>query len=277
MIVLIRLKIKLLSLFSLKIAGNELFRLFITPIKPIHIYKSKVFCKYEEVSFMLKGKKINGYRCSIAGGKKALILHGFASTLHKFENFVEPLMQNGWEVLAFDAPAHGGSEGKTVHAVDYADMILEVIQRFGPIGLFIGHSFGGLALSLALEKISLPNAKIVLIAPATETTSAIDEAMKVLGIKSNKLKSALEETIFRTSGKPATWYSVKRAVHNIKNPILWIHDELDTITPIDDVWEIKNEHLPNIQFHITKGLGHRHIYKDESVLKMVIHFANNPL
>lgn len=270
----VRYKVKLLALFSLKKAGDELFRVFITPIRPKYIYKSETFSHYEEISFILQGKKIRGYRCAVPNGKRAMILHGFASTLHKFEHFVQPLMENGWEVLAFDAPAHGLSEGKTAHALDYAAMIKEAVKQFGPVDLFIGHSFGGLAIALALEELHLPQAKIVFIAPATETTSAISGAMQILGIKDPKLRKALENTIIRVSGKPVEWFSVFRAVHQIHNQILWIHDENDPVTPIEDVLRVKNEYLPNIQFYFTKGLGHRRIYKDPEVLNTILHFAN---
>ena len=84
---------------------------------------------------------------------------------------MEPLENKGYEVLAFDAPAHGDSEGSTVNAIEYSEMIKKVIELYGPVEAFIAHSFGGIAISLALEQIPHDaNTKIVFIAPATETT-----------------------------------------------------------------------------------------------------------
>jgi hypothetical protein len=46
---------------------------------------------------------------------------------------------------------------------------------------FLAHSFGGMALSLAMEKNHhSEHTNIVLIAPATETSTAVDGAFKLL-------------------------------------------------------------------------------------------------
>ena len=69
------------------------------------------------------------------------------------KNTLTPLIKKGYEVLAFDAPAHGESTGKTINAVVYKDLVLIFGSSYGPIDSFVTHSFGGLALVLALEEI----------------------------------------------------------------------------------------------------------------------------
>ena len=54
--------------------------------------------------------------------------------------------------------------------------------------------------------------------------------------------------------------------------VLWVHDEDDDITPLDDALKVKAENFPNIRFLITKGLGHRKIYSDYTIKKEVIAF-----
>ena len=84
-------------------------------------------------------------------------------------------------MLAFDAPAHGQSEGTSVTLQDYIDMIRKVVELYGPIDAFICHSFGGLALSHYLETVKHDShTRAVLIAPATETTTAIDSFFRFL-------------------------------------------------------------------------------------------------
>lgn len=184
-----------------------------------------------------------------------------------------PLVQKKYEVLAFDAPAHGGSEGKTVNAVEYAAMIKKIIALYGPVQGFIAHSFGGIAVCLALEEMPHDkNTKLVLIAPATETSSAIDGAFTILGLKSKALRKSFDEVIFNKSGKETTWFSVRRALKNIKATVLWIHDEADNITPVSDALKVKEDHLSNVHFMITKGLGHSKIYRDATVKKAATDF-----
>ena len=73
-------------------------------------------------------------------------------------------------------------------------------------------------------------------------------------------------------GESPGWYSIRRAMKNIRAEILWMHDEEDDITPINDVLKVRAENHPNIKFVITKGLGHRRIYRDNKVAKTILEF-----
>ncbi|HMJ47805.1 MAG TPA: alpha/beta fold hydrolase, partial [Ferruginibacter sp.] len=163
---IIRTKLNLLGWVHIRKAGEAAFRIFCTPLK--RPYKnSMVFTNAEPLQFILNGNCIKGYRVN-PSPEKVLLLHGFSSCCHKFDHFVAPLVNKNLEVLAFDAPAHGASGGKTVNAIQYSEMIKEVIKLYGPVNRFIAHSFGGIALILAMEDLNIAPAKIVLIAPATE-------------------------------------------------------------------------------------------------------------
>ena len=269
----IRTKINMLRLFSTRKAAEEAFRIFCTPMMKSAIKEKEVFSNSERLQFSLHGILIKGFRCNHPQTKKILLLHGFSSSAHNFHQYVTPLTQKGYEVLAFDAPAHGASEGSTVNAMDYSQMIQEVIKLYGPIDGFIAHSFGGISLSLAME--SIPHnasTKIVFIAPATETSTAVDGAFDMLGIKNDILRATFDEIILEKSGHETAWFSIRRAMNHIKASVLWIHDEDDDITPLSDALKVRDDHHPNVQFMITKGLGHRKIYRDEAVVDAIVKF-----
>lgn len=271
----IRAKINVLSVISKRKAGEEAFRIFCTP--PVR-YKGKeaeIFKTAESLHFILDGKKVKGYRCNAGAPKRALILHGFSSTCQKFDKYASALITKDYEVLAFDAIAHGASEGKTINAVEYSNLIKKVVELYGNVQLFIGHSFGGIAISLAMEDLAHdPSTKIVLIAPATETSSAIEGAFVILGLQKPSIKKALHDVILNISGKPVEWFSIRRAMNNIQAKVLWIHDEDDDITPVVDARRAQKDQLPHVQFLFTKGLGHQKIYRDAAVKKAVIDFAD---
>lgn len=267
----IQTKFKLISAFSKRKAAEKALVVFGTPF--MKSVRKGPLKNAETIHFSLSGKKMNGYRWNHPQQKKALILHGFGSAAHKFEDYARLLVAEGFEVLAFDAPAHGHSEGDTTNAIEYSEMIGIVLEKFGPVQYFTAHSFGGISLSLALEQ--LPHnedTRVVFIAPATETTSAIDGAFKMLKLKNTKVRDEFDKLIFEISGKEAAWFSMRRAAHHIKASILWIHDEDDDITPWADALQVKKDNHPNIQFVLTKGLGHRKIYHDEMVKKQVVNF-----
>ncbi len=269
----LRTKLNLLSVISKRSAGNEAFRLFCTPLHRYNGKEADIFKKGEKLQFRIGNVTIRGYRCNAPQSKKALLLHGFSSTCHKFDKYAIALVKQGYEVLAFDAPAHGASTGTTVNAVEYSEMIKQVYHDYGPIDAYIAHSFGGIAVSLALEELPhTSDTKLVLIAPATETTSAITGAFAMLGIANKKVRQAMDDIIFSISGKQTEWFSVRRAMQNIRASVLWIHDEQDEVTPLADALKVKEDAPKHIRFLITNGLGHQKIYRDQQVKNEILRF-----
>jgi pimeloyl-ACP methyl ester carboxylesterase len=269
----IRTKFKVLTVLSKRKAAQQAFKLFCTPYLKSKSFIPAIFKDATKLSFYLANKKINGFLWNHPQQKKALILHGFGSAAHHFHHLVQPLIDKGYEVLAFDAPAHGSSDGATTNVIEYATMIKEVIKLYGPIDSFIAHSFGGIAVCLALEEINQPlHIKVVLIAPATETLSAVDGAFTMLQINDKAVRKEFDNIILQLSGKETAWFSIRRAVKNINASILWIHDEEDDITPLKDALEVKKDNHPHIKFIITKNLGHRKIYRDNEVKKEAMGF-----
>jgi pimeloyl-ACP methyl ester carboxylesterase len=87
-----------------------------------------------------------------------------------------------------------------------------------------------------------------------------------------KIRSAFDKLIVDVGEKPVEWYSISRALKNIEGQILWIHDEDDTVTPFKDVKPIIERNLPNVRFLITRGWGHRRIYREEKVINEISSF-----
>ena len=267
----VQTKFKLLSLVSKRKAAEKAFVIFGTPF--MKSIRKTPMLHAEGIHFQLNHKKLNGYRWNHPQPRKVLILHGFGSAAHKFEDYALKLIERGFEVLAFDAPAHGNSEGETTNAVEYSQMILEVMHKFGPIHHFISHSFGGISLSLALEQVTHDaKTKVVFIAPATETTSAVDGAFKMLKLNDEKVRNEFDSIIYEYSGKKTEWFSMRRAMQHIQASVLWIHDEDDDITPWKDAEKVKADNHPNVQFIQTRGLGHRKIYHDTAIKNQVMEF-----
>ncbi len=269
----IRIKLILLSFISKRRSAEKTFEIFCTPFHRYITKPTSLFVAAEKLNFLFDGLKINGYRWKKNKPNKVLILHGFGSAAPKFQTYITALISKGYQVCAFDAPAHGNSEGTTINALQYSKMIEEINSRYGPFNGFIAHSLGGLSLSLALENFPHDAAtKVVFIAPATETKTAADDAFKLLRLRNKRIREEFDNIIKERSGHEIEWFSIRRAVKNSKATILWIHDEDDKITPISDVMLVKAEEHQNIKFYITKGLGHGKIYKDTSVKNVVERF-----
>lgn len=269
----IRSKFKLLSSISKKKTAEKAFALFCTPQSRNLKKLPPVFEEAENIHFHFQGFSIRGYRWNNGGRRKMLIVHGFESSAVNFERYVNASVKKGYEVLAFDAPAHGRSSGQKINAIIYRDFITHIYLKYGPIQTFIAHSFGALAASMALAEIKHDeNYRLVLIAPATETKTAIDLFFEFLRLDDAGIRREFEAIITQISGHPVSWFSVSRALQKIKAKILWLHDEDDTTTPLKDVYFVKKQNYTNIEYVITKGLGHSRIYRDAEVGKRIVEF-----
>lgn len=270
----IRTKFKFFSFLSNKNAARKAMQLFCTPQHRNRKKLPPVFENSEKINFLFEGHYIQGYRWNHPAEKKLLILHGFESSVINFDRYIMPLTKAGYEVLAFDAPAHGRSSGKQINVLLYKNFILHIIKQYGPVANFIAHSFGGLALSLVLEEVQhTEETKIVLIAPAAETATAINSFFSILKLNGS-VRKEFDKLIETMSGHKPEWFSIARIAGKLKAKTLWLQDKDDLMTPLSDVAPVLQKNYPNFQFIISEGLGHRRIYRDNNSFKAIMRFFN---
>lgn len=234
-----------------------------------------ILAEGESLSFLLEGKLVRGHRWlpGNADPPRVLIAHGFQSYSGNFEQYIRAMLAQGYEVLAFDAPAHGLSEGRQITLPLYVEMLRQVRQRYGRIDAYIGHSFGGLALTLMLESMPPdPGARLVLIAPACQVAPYVAYFFRLMRLNA-ATRHAFDELGRRlTGGLEWSWFSVRRAMPQVHLPVLWVQDEEDEVTPLAEALQVKAEGFVQIEWMITRGLGHRRIYRDQAVEDRIIAF-----
>ncbi len=268
-------KFKSIALLSPRQAAISAFKLFCTPYsRQKNIKPTPIFDDAEILTLQVDTDVVHGYRWLPKQniiGKKILICHGFDSCSYRFGDYVAPLLNQGFEVMAFDAPAHGKSTGKTITILHYGKMIQLINETYGPIYGIMAHSMGGLATVLAIENMEdNPFKKLVLVAPSTETAFAIQTFFRYLKL-SMKVRTEFLKLVEELGGNPAEWYSVARAIENITPETLWVHDKKDTITPYSHMEHLARKKLPHLQFEITEDLGHSP-YKDPAILQRIVSF-----
>lgn len=273
----IRAQVNILALASPRAAAQKAFDIFCTPQKNVSGKHAHFPEKGEKLCFKLDGHTVRGHRWlpqqpSADYFKKVLIAHGYESSSRNFEQYILPFQKKGYEVLAFDAPAHGQSGGKRITLPLYVRTIQAIYEQFGPIDYFLGHSLGGLALTLFLESLPPVKAtKMVVIAPPCEISSIVDSFFQRLQL-SKEVRKEFDEYSNELFDRPFSYYSIRRAMNQVHSDILWIQDEEDKITPLEDALRVKKDRHPNIRFVITKGLGHRKIYRDPDVIRQAVDF-----
>jgi alpha-beta hydrolase superfamily lysophospholipase len=277
----VRAELNILSLVNARKAAIKAFRLFCTPQKKTNGKYPAIFSTGEKLTFQLDGHSIRGHRWmpysdSITPdptpSKKVLIAHGFESSSRSFDAYIAALLKEGYEVYAFDAPGHGRSGGKRILLTDYVRMLRLIEQTYGPFQAWIGYSLGGLAMVLALEDMPVdPAARLVLLAPAVEMTSAVDVFARVLGLTPAVVQE-MDRYVEEISGHPFSWFSLGRAIGHVQAPILYCQDEDDLIVPAAGAHQVEQDRHGHVQFLFTSGLGHRNIYKAPEMLDKVMEF-----
>lgn len=267
-------KIKLVSAVSEKKAAKIAFNIFCTPFTKYTKPAPKIFETGTPLAMPFLGETINGFKFGADGSPTILILHGWDSCMYKFDKFVKPFTTMGLQVYMFDAMAHGTSTGKYFNVYNYAALVCEISKNYGPFNNFMAHSLGGMAAVLALannKQWLLPSAKIVLIAPGGEAHHFFNEFYRLLKLTPN-LQIAMQKQAESLGRQNIAWYSTKRHIVNISNPILWLHDHDDMACPIKYANEVYQIQLPNILFEFSKGLGHSIIYRDAKTKQKIFNF-----
>jgi pimeloyl-ACP methyl ester carboxylesterase len=91
----------------------------------------------------------NGFKVSYlhgGGGIPLVFMHGFSVSAVAYGELLDLLAGNGFEVWAFDAPDHGGTDNLPYgHSVeDMADVLADAMDHIGiPPSVMVGHSMGG--------------------------------------------------------------------------------------------------------------------------------------
>jgi pimeloyl-ACP methyl ester carboxylesterase len=275
----LRTKFSTIGKLSPSMAGKLAFNLFCTPYPKYKKTKAPaIFHQAKPLQLQInEGLTIKGYEWipSNSNGKTVLICHGYASYFYKFEKYIQPLLKNGFRVIGFDAPAHGQSEGKYINVIIYKEAIEHIINEYGPIDHFMGHSLGGITLAMVAEEIQNPEKhKFVLIAPATKTTTTLANYFSMMRL-TDPVIQAFNNELKKLSNKPISYFEADRAIENYKGQILWVHDEGDRICPYADLKNFQKNAGQNIKFLITNGLGHNKVYKTPEIVDQIVAFLSS--
>lgn len=249
--------------------------LFFTPLKYQATEKERKAETFgEKFSVTAAGKKIQCYRWGNSD-KSVVVVHGWAGRATQFRRFVKPFINAGYQVIGFDGPAHGQSEGKRTTIVEFEETLKKVYEKIGMPEAIIAHSFGGGAVLFAAKN-GLPVKKIINIASPTIGDKIIDTYLKAIG-GSEKTKAFFKKFIQQKYGKPFEEFTASHIIKQIIQPVevLLVHDEDDKEVSMEHPLELLRQY-PSARLLKTKGLGHTRILKDDRVIDEIVTFVQQP-
>jgi len=202
-----------------------------------------------------------------------LLVHGWSGRGTQLAPLIEPLLDAGFRVLSFDAPAHGSSSGKQTNLLEIADVILALQAHYGEFHAAITHSFGGPCTALAVRD-GLKLQHLVAICPTATILSGLTYFTDLLQIPDKTHAKLLSMTEQAYGEQIWHAFSMKTLVKDINVPGLVIHDKQDTDVPWQD-GQLVAQAWAGAEFKITEGLGHRRILRDEKVIKAAVDFISD--
>ena len=203
-------------------------------------------------------------------GPTILLVHGWEGRGTQLASFVKPLVDLGYRVATFDAPAHGDSRGSEASIFTFADAIHRSARQLGPLHGLVAHSMGGAASLLALAA-GLPAKRVVFIAPA-DASKAIDRFGDAVGLPP-QVRRLLSNDVRDRYGAPLASVSPDLLAAQLQAPALVIHDQSDRFVPLGDGERIVSA-WPGAELHVTEGLGHHRILRDASVIARSVQFLH---
>lgn len=202
--------------------------------------------------------------------KKVLLVHGWSGRSTQLFTIADKLLENGYMVVSFDAPAHGSSEGKSTSMPDFIHCIHQLNKEFGSFDVAIGHSFGGTALYNAYMEEKFLLKTLVTIGAADLITDIIKNYVKNLGLKP-VIAQKMENHYKKTLGYNVDEYSSSLKANSISIPTLVVHDTFDGDVAISAAKNIQ-QNLQNGSLLITEGLGHTKILRDDKTMNQIVQF-----
>jgi len=196
-------------------------------------------------------------------GPAVLLLHGWNGYGAQLKGFVDPLVAAGHRVVAFDAPAHGDSDGATTDLVDYAAAILAVAGAVGPLHGLVAHSFAAPAAALASDA-GLDVGQMVLIAPPCRIDRYAYGLRRSLGLPAG-IDRRMRARSERRLGLSWDDLDLGRLIARQRARVLVVHDAGDRHVPWSD-GEAVAAAAPRGRLKTTAGLGHRRILDDAQVI-----------
>lgn len=212
---------------------------------------------------------------SWGAGPLVVLLHGWGGRAAQLASFVEPIVGQGFRVVAADAPAHGSSPGARASIEEFAALLTLLADRFGPIHGAVGHSLGGAAILLALTR-GVRAERAALIAP---TARLLDELLKFTAVAELSDAVAKEVRDHAQSQLGADIWERTTLVDlapRVGVETLVVHDEHDPDVSFSASVSLTAA-LPNGALYATRGLGHLAILRTREVVQRVVaHVTASP-
>jgi len=208
-------------------------------------------------------------------GPVILGVHGWAGAGIQFGAWVNPLVEAGYRVVLFDAPAHGRAQGESTDLFEMAEVTMKVAASVGRVHGILAHSMGGIAVARAIAD-GLSANYLALLAPPVSLTSVMANLGRQLGLSPDVLSvhlQLMEERFGKSVWEQLDLEALSRSL--TQRGLIVIDDEDTSISPEESERVYKNWDNANVLR--TRGLGHHRLLWSPMVVETVLRDLGRPV
>jgi pimeloyl-ACP methyl ester carboxylesterase len=201
------------------------------------------------------------------GEQRVLLVHGWAGKAAQFFALIGALLDHGFSVVAFDAPAHGNSSGVFASGPAFARAARMVDELQGPFYGVVAHSLGAAGTTIALAQ-GLKVQRAVLLAPVAFVEPLLEMFIKLREL-SDPLAAGLRERF--AARYSAGIISLPLLAKAFQIPALIFHDPDDGDLPFSHGESIAQA-WAGATLVPANGAGHWRILRDQTVIEGTVAF-----
>lgn len=271
----------LLPIRSPKLDGLLAEYLFYSPKMPLRLAAEQLLARSEVSNVIVYDEFFSGNNLNVNtfkwgdGSCKIFLTHGWGSKAADFAEIITPLLEmDDVEVIAFDAPGNGSSEGGLSNLLLYISAFKAVVVKYGEPDVVIGHSLGAMANVAALSELKLVPKLLVSLTPLVLLKENFEASMDAIGVDKGYQASILEN--FATKfGVPASYFTLEQ-FYNFEDELNhWIYyDVHDLISPFEYLKEFLDKH-GEINTKDFDGAGHERILKSPEMIGELVGLISN--
>ena len=139
-----------LNRFFPSVTANMITQIMASPrVRPLKDFEEEVLEKAHKERVPYQQFEVQQYSWGNPSHPKVLMIHGWEGRAGNFGALVAILLQKGYHVIAYDAPAHGKSSRGKLSMFQVLSFVSEMIGTHQP-EILISHSFGSVCAAFSL-------------------------------------------------------------------------------------------------------------------------------
>jgi hypothetical protein len=213
--------------------------------------------------------KFNGFIWG-NGKRKVLITHGWGSKAADFSDLITALRTiENLQIIVFDAPGNGSSEGELSNLLLFAKAAEAVINAYGAPDVMIGHSLGVMANTMAIKETAVKPSLLISITPMVRLKENFTASMT-----SAHVPQAAQDKFFENFEEvfdvPASHFNLSDMYNDDIAVKHWLaYDQEDKVAPFEYLQEFLNTHSSVLSKEYA-ATGHERIIKDAGLIEDIV-------